>query len=235
MTSSGLESATSGALACTTTRLRMMARAMSIVAAAAVALVLGMGPWLDTPAQADSLVATVPVGTSPLGVGVNPTTNKIYVANSDSNSVSVINGATNRVTTLQSPAFAQPREVGVNPNTNRIYVGNFGANTVTVIDGSKDRIEKTITVGVAPGPLPPPGVGTIPGSQPDGIAVNPSTNRIYVANQFDGTVAVIDGSKNVVTNTIPLGLALAGAAVNPKTNQVYVSLLFGSSLEKIRG
>ena len=38
----------------------------------------------------DAVIATVPVGTFPGGVGVNPTTERVYVANEGSNSVSVI-------------------------------------------------------------------------------------------------------------------------------------------------
>lgn len=35
--------------------------------------------------------------------------------------------------------------------------------------------------------------------------MNPSTDRVYVANQNDGTVSVIDGVSNAVIATIPVG------------------------------
>ena len=41
----------------------------------------------------------IPVGTNPQGVAVNEATNKIYVANYNSNSVSIIDGVTNTVET----------------------------------------------------------------------------------------------------------------------------------------
>jgi len=44
-----------------------------------------------------NLVATIPVGSAPVGVAVNATSNKIYVANSGSNDVSVIDSASNSV------------------------------------------------------------------------------------------------------------------------------------------
>ncbi len=46
------------------------------------------------------------VGTSPRGVGVNPLTNRIYIANVTSNNVSVI-------TTILG--FSSPFGIGVNP------------------------------------------------------------------------------------------------------------------------
>ena len=67
-------------------------------------------------------------------MAVNPVTNKIYVANSDSNNVTVIDGATNSTTTV--PVGHRPAAVAVNPVTNKIYVANSGSNNVTVIDGA---------------------------------------------------------------------------------------------------
>src|SRR5437016_3367201 len=48
-------------------------------------------------AAAYGVVATIPVGTSPAGVAVNPATNRAYVTNYISNNVSVIDTTTNTV------------------------------------------------------------------------------------------------------------------------------------------
>ncbi len=45
------------------------------------------------PLHAQHVGATLPAGTAPWAVAVNPVTNKIYVANRNSNNVTVINGA----------------------------------------------------------------------------------------------------------------------------------------------
>ncbi len=64
---------------------------------------------------------SIPVGSDPLGVAINPNTNRIYAANMYSNSVSVIDGSTNSiVSTIAVGDF--PAGVAVNPNTNRVYV-----------------------------------------------------------------------------------------------------------------
>jgi len=42
------------------------------------------------PPRTEPVVATIPVGTNPLGVAANPRTNTIYVANDLDNTVSVL-------------------------------------------------------------------------------------------------------------------------------------------------
>ncbi len=55
------------------------------------------------------------------------------------------------------------------------------------------------------------------GSTPAALAVNPVTNRIYVAS---GPIAVIDGGTNALTSINAGGFAVA-VAVNPVTNKIY--------------
>ena len=62
---------------------------------------------------------------------MNPTTNKIYVANWDS-SLTVIDGATNVAATVA--AGPHSLAVAINPVTNKVYVANSGNGTVTVVD-----------------------------------------------------------------------------------------------------
>ncbi len=86
---------------------------------------------------------------------------------------------------------------------------------MTVIDGTSNTVVATVTDV----------------SNPDSIAVNPATNKVYVANlgpTMAGTsayVTIIDGSTYADT-TINVGstattTSLTAIAVNPATNQVY--------------
>src|SRR6266446_265996 len=68
-------------------------------------------------------------------------------------------------------------------------------------------------------------VSSIPvGGQPMAVAVNPLTNKIYVANNGDGSMTVIDGATHAAA-TVPLGSGAKpiALAVNPVTNRVYVA------------
>ena len=153
-----------------------------------------------------SPATTVGVGTYPWAVAVNPVTNKTYVVDSNSNNVTVIDGATNTTTTVS--VGLRPMAVAVNAVTNKIYVSNSGANTMTVIDGATNA---TSTVKNLSGAA--------------AVAVNPVTNKIYVANSGNGTVAVIDGGTNVATTVSTGGLESGpdAVAVNVVTNKIYVA------------
>ena len=55
------------------------------------------------------------------------------------NTVSVIDGKTNRVTANVTVGNS-PYGVSVNPSTNIAYVANYDDNTVSVIDGKTNRV-----------------------------------------------------------------------------------------------
>ena len=80
------------------------------------------------PLQAQTVTKTIGAGTGPYAVAVNPVTNKIYVANYSSNTVTVIDGATNS-TTATVGVGVSPLAVAVNPVTNKIYVANYSSTT----------------------------------------------------------------------------------------------------------
>src|SRR5690348_9466676 len=102
--------------------------------------------WVNI-ANADVVITTVPVGTTPGSIGVNPIANKVYVTNRNSSNVTVINGADNSPSTI--PVGVTPTRMAINTLTNKIYVINQDSNTVTVIDGSNNT---TATVGVGSQP-----------------------------------------------------------------------------------
>jgi YVTN family beta-propeller protein len=171
---------------------------------------------LGSAASAASL--TIPVGSGPYGVAVNPSTNTVYVANTSNNSVSVINGSTNTVTSTVAVG-SLPVAVAVNPSTNTVYVANSSDNSVSVINGSTKAVTATVSVG----------------KFPVAVAVNPSTNFVYVANAGGNSVSVINGVTNTVTSTVPVGSQPYGVAVNPSTNTVDVSNGSGNSVSVING
>ena len=73
------------------------------------------------------------------------------------------------------------------------------------------------------------------GNGPYAVAVNPSTNTVYVANSYDNTASVINGLTNAVTSTISVGNNPCGVAVNPSTNTVYVANSSDHTVSVING
>lgn len=65
---------------------------------------------------------------------MNPQTNKVYVSNYGNNTISVIDGNSNKVTNIVKVG-TYPKGVAVNSLTNRIYVANYDNSSVSVIAG----------------------------------------------------------------------------------------------------
>jgi YVTN family beta-propeller protein len=66
--------------------------------------------------------------------------------------------------------------------------------------------------------------GTIKvGTEPAGLAADPTAGTVYLANAGDGTVSVIDVATNKVTATIAVGTEPAGVAVDHAAGTVYVT------------
>jgi YVTN family beta-propeller protein len=136
-------------------------------------------------------------------VVVNPATNKIYVANYNSNNVTVFDGSTNSDITVA--AGTKPSFLAVNPITNKIYVANSGSNDVSVINGATNNTE-TISVGASP----------------SYVLVNSVTDKIYILKTSSNIVTVIEGTTNS-TSTITAGTNPYAIALNPLTNITYVA------------
>ncbi len=172
------------------------------------------------PAHAQHLVTDIAVSGSPSGVAVNPNNNRIYVSlgTATGYAVAVIDGSTNTVidTVTVSHAFV----ITANPVNGRVYTAgcNFGQSPftcgVTVIDGTTNAVIATIPI------IPKT---EIIGLQ--GIAVDPTTNRIYVADDNNFRIQVIDGYTNTVVAHIKTYQQLfLGLTVDTSTNQVLAAI-----------
>jgi YVTN family beta-propeller protein len=167
-------------------------------------------------ALSQAISATIPTSSIAWAVAVNPATNKVYVVNyAESGRVTVIDGATNATTVV--PVGSYPVAVAVNSTTNKVYVANSGSDSVTVIDGATNS---TTTVPV--------------GQNPTQLIVNQTNNTVYVLNaSLLGTVMVIDGSTDAVTDSIWAGYDPSIIAVDTATNQLFVSAGSNSDYQNV--
>lgn len=118
------------------------------------------------------VIGNLPVGKHPMGIAIDPKKRRVYVANSGSKTVSVIDSVTGGVANID--VGASPTDVAVD-SLGRVYV-THPDGLVRVIDPSTAGVTARVPVG----------------SQPRGLAFEPHSNRIYVANRGDGTVSAID-------------------------------------------
>jgi YVTN family beta-propeller protein len=70
---------------------------------------------------------------------------------------------------------------------------------------------------------------------PVGIAVNPNTKKVYVANEYSNTVSVIDTETDKVQNRINVDVFPYGIDTNPLNNRVYVTNKGSNTVSVIDG
>ena len=150
-----------------------------------------------------TVTATINVGGAPRGMAFNPNNGYIYVANSGSNNVSVINSADNSIVAT-IPVGAFPVDVVFNPTNGYLYVANHFGGSVTVINGATNTVVTTIVTG----------------GFPNGVEFNPNNGYIYVA--VDGNyITVINGATNTFVTNIPASYGPNDLTFNPNNGNLY--------------
>ena len=180
-----------------------------------------------TPNQIRQPGTTLPgiiVGKSPHGVAVNPNSDRIYVTNQESDSISILDGKTQRIVANNIHVGTFPHVVVTNPITNKVYVTNWGtidtnSCTVSVLDGRTDKLIADIHTG----------------NSPHSVVVNPNTNRVFVTNEDDNTISVIDGNTDKVLKTVRVGNSPADIVINEATNMIYVANQDDDTVSVING
>jgi len=128
---------------------------------------------------------------------VDEATDTIYVPNSADGTVSVINGAGCNATVTagcgNTPAKLSvgevPNAVAVDQATDTVYVAvaSGSVGSVAVINGA--TCDSTVTSGCGQTPASVPA-----GANADDLVVDPITQSVFVVNQNDSTLSVIDGA-----------------------------------------
>ena len=174
------------------------------------ATVLGNGGVLSLiNATSFSIVKSFKVGGTPESIAVAPSSKFIYVTQSSSNSVSVLNSSLDLVKVI--PVGDDPIGIAVSPDGRFAYVANNLSNTVSVINLSSYDVIKNISVG----------------SGPESIAVSPTGESVYVVNTYSNNVYRINASSYREISIIGVGSSPSGLTINPNNEFVYVSN-FGS-------
>ena len=166
-----------------------------------------------------SVIATIDVGDTPDGIAISPDGSRIYVANSGDNSVSVIDTTTYQIVvtlinTLGKNVFATPVGITVSLDGAWVYVTQFTGSSVALISATTNPPSTSVsTIAV--------------GAQPYQLATSPTGAKLYVGNQADGTISVIDTSTNTVSATIPNAAGIVGLATNNAGTRLYAAVTAG--------
>jgi YVTN family beta-propeller protein len=165
-----------------------------------------------------AVAAGQPLKQNPQGVALSPDGQLLYVAdNRDGGTVSIVSTSSYQtVDNISLNAGFTPQGVAANPDGQMAYftfsspVGQNGQ--VVFYDVTQKAIDDSIEVG--DGPI--------------GIAVSPDGNTLYVSNQQESTVDVIDTRSHVILRTIQVSSGPVGVAISPDGEFVYVACRYSN-------
>jgi len=164
-------------------------------------------------AATGNVLAIIPVGTNPIGVVSPPHTNKLYVSNEDSNSISVISKASlSVVATIQLPAGSKPHHINYSPNGHFVYVAEFGSNKVGVIDTETDTLAAEFITNPSPT------------ARPHAVWISQDNKTIYVANAGANEIAALDAASGEILWSLPVGENPSEILVTHNEKTAYVSV-----------
>jgi YVTN family beta-propeller protein len=151
----------------------------------------------------------------------------LYATNEDSNDVSVIDGASNKVVATV-PIGKRPRGLKLNPDGSRLYVAVSGAPKCPptmddeeceklAVDLSADGIAEVDTTTHKLLRVLPSGL------DPEQFDVNWATSLVYVANENANQASILNLAKGEILATVATGLEPEGVRVSPDGSVVYVT------------
>jgi YVTN family beta-propeller protein len=149
---------------------------------------------------------TIPVGSDPFGVAVNPSNGLVYVTNSGSGNVSVLDGL-DAAPIGSVPVGADPVGVAYDPVDNAVFVADSGSNEVTAFNATTGVVLATVGVGVAP----------------VGVAVDTANGQVFVADSASSNITILDPSPIAVATSVAAGDLPYGVAFDNASGNVYVT------------
>ncbi len=166
-------------------------------------------------------ISTINVGGVVHTVMVDSQTNRVYVTDIARGRLDVINAKTDKLIT-EIPVASHLHGLALSQRLHEAFVTDISTNRVYVINMRNNTVVTPTGISVGPNPW--------------GVAVNPRTRTLYVANtginlfptmtvnpQGD-SVSVVNLRDLKVTQTIPVGPHPWNLAVNSKTGNVYVGV-----------
>ncbi len=173
----------------------------------------------------NSVTASIPLGSQPGDPVRSVDGGLVYVPNRGSNSISVIDTATEMLlTTLSHGSFSEPVALAPTPNGRELWVlnrkGGAGLGSISIVDTASNAVTAVLTQPSF--------------NLPQHLAINPVGSRTYVVNTAAGTVSVLLTTTRRGLLTVDVGGTPLFAAVSSDSSEVYVAREGDSTLARIR-
>ena len=157
----------------------------------------------STAGGATTVAASVSLGVGPTISIIDPNLNRLYVANTGGNSVSVfdasnVNPSNSPAMPLLGTASVGTSPIGITPlaNGSLFYVLNSGSNNVTVVSANSFSALTNVALPT--------------GADPVFIASDPTSSKVYVADKGTSETTIIQTSNNTITQNIPAPTQVSG-------------------------
>jgi YVTN family beta-propeller protein len=156
----------------------------------------------------DGYTSNVGVGHLPIGIVFDPTDGEMFVSNSGSDTVSVIDCFSSGVVAT-IPVGSEPWGLAWDGPDREVWVANAGSANVSVIDAASNRVVANIALPT--------------GSDPEGIAYDSSTGFVYVTESNESRVALLNASSDAVSEQVGSGQGGSQAVYDSTDSLVYTS------------
>lgn len=158
-------------------------------------------------ADTGEVVARVAVGQGPTHPVASPDGQRVYVTNTDEDSVSVIDTSSWQVTDTLT-GLPEPHDGEVTPDSRYLYLATAGNNSLSVVDTRTLELAGSFAVG----------------AKPRGVVIGGATGETaYVTNKGDGTLSIVEVPTGMVT-TLTVGKGAHALRLSPAGNTLYVAL-----------
>lgn len=157
-----------------------------------------IAPFIAVNKSANPVKATVVVTPHSAGYA--------YVANSQSNAVSVINTITNTVVKTIGVG-SSPLTVAVSPDDSKVYVANSLSDNISVISTASNTVIATVPMQVSP----------------SGMIFSPDGSKLYVSSIGSNIIYIINTSANGISGSITGDYIGFGMAITPDGKTLYVA------------
>jgi len=155
------------------------------------------------------------LGARPRDVAVDADLGKAYVSTPSDPQVVVLDTATHTVqktiaiqSGVRGGVFGS-NSLALDAQAHKLYTVSSATNEIAIINTRSDTVEKLIKVDGVKGAI--------------GVAVDPKSQRVFVAAQGSDNVAVVDMVSGKTLTTVPVGAGTLNVAFDPVSQRAYVS------------
>jgi YVTN family beta-propeller protein len=148
----------------------------------------------------------LPFHSSPKGMAALPSGKQLYVAESGTNNVSIVDTIGDKVLN-RIKVTVGPARVAVTPNGSQVLVLNTPAGKMSFISALTQKLLGVMTLGTLP----------------NAIIVSSDSQKGYVSNRLSNTVSVIDLLRRSVIETLKTGNGPTGLALNDDESKLFVA------------